>query len=375
MDFGEDKIARLVRTNKRLTRELSRIESIFNAINEAVIICSNTGAIKYANIPARNILALPNESLHTQNLSKILPAIDTIDLRLALDGSTFRKEFEINYPERKFIRAYISAYSDEESELDVAIIISDITQEKISTQEKIESEKIASVLKLASGVAHELGNPLNSIGIHLQLANRAIKKIADCPEKSKLENFTKICSEEVSRLDGIIKNFLKALRPARPNLSEINPLEPLLKTMSFLENEIGDLKINIEIKSPKSLPTMLGDSDLLKQLYFNLVKNSMEAMDAGGTISIETSFDDNSVKIAISDTGCGIDHDEITRIFEPYFTTKTDGNGLGMMICYEIVKSHGGTISVSSKKGEGTCISISFPRKDKRIREIESPKS
>lgn len=374
MDFMEDQIAGLVRANKRLARELARMESLFNSVNEGVIICQKDGSIKYANGAARSILALPPEGPILQSVSKILPAIDAIDLRLARGGSAMRKEFEISYPERKFIRANISPYFEEDSDSAAAIIIADITQEKISADEKIESEKIASVLKLASGVAHELGNPLNSIGIHLQLASRAIKRLPPSAEKDSLGKFALVCSAEVARLDSIIKNFLKALRPARPNLREINPIEPLLQTIRFLENEIEDLRIHIEIKSEKSLPTMMGDVDLLKQLYFNLIKNSMEAMDGGGAISISALFDDNCVKISISDTGCGIDQDEINRIFEPYFTTKTDGHGLGMMICREIVKSHGGSISISSKKGEGTSVAISFPRKDKRIREIETQK-
>ncbi|MBR4597056.1 MAG: GHKL domain-containing protein, partial [Opitutales bacterium] len=179
-----------------------------------------------------------------------------------------------------------------------------------------------------------------------------------------------VCLQEVSRLDGIIKNFLKALRPARANLEEINPLAPLAETLKFLQNELQDLKISVEINTENSLPSIMGDTNLLKQLYFNLIKNAMEAMDLGGVIKISTGFDDNFVKISISDTGCGIDQDEITRIFEPYFTTKTDGHGLGMMIASEIVKSHGGTIGIDSRKGEGTRIRLLFPRKDKRIREI-----
>ena len=367
MNFNDDKIAQIMRANKRLSREASRIESVFQAISEGIMLCGRDGGVIYANAAARKILGVP-EDAQTPSLSKILPQIDALELRAVLEGAASQREFEIAYPERRFIKVCMARTGADGGE--IAIIISDLTSEKISESEKIESEKIASVLKLASGVAHELGNPINSISIHLQLAMRAFAKMPASEQAAKAQESVKICLQEVSRLDAIIKNFLKALRPARPNLQEINPLAPLAETLKFLQNELQDLRINVEINTENSLPAIMGDTDLLKQLYFNLIKNAMEAMDLGGVIKISTGFDDNFVKISIADTGCGIDQDEITRIFEPYFTTKTDGHGLGMMIASEIVKAHGGSIGVESRKNEGTRIRLSFPRKDKRIREI-----
>lgn len=367
MNFKEDKIAKIIRANKRLSREASRIEGIFRSIKEGIILTDAGGDILYANAAAKNILGFTEDG-QILTLSKILPQIDSVELRLVCGGTASQREFEIAYPEHRFIKVFMTPVDGEKEE--AAIIISDLTNERISARDKIESEKIASVLKLASGVAHELGNPINSISIHLQLALKTIAKMEQSPNLSRLKESVEICSQEVSRLDGIIKHFLKALRPARPDFAEINPLAPLAETLKFLQNELQDLNIKIEINTENSLPSILGDTNLLKQLYFNLIKNAMEAMDLGGIIKIGTSFDDNFVKISISDNGCGIDQDEITRIFEPYFTTKTDGHGLGMMIASEIVKSHGGSIGIDSRKDEGTTIMLSFPRKDKRIREI-----
>lgn len=370
MDFDEERIAGLVRANKRLSREVSRLGGLFNAVKEGIIVADGDGEIKYANAAAKSIFGL-SKGAHASDVSKILPEIDPIALRAASDGTAARREFEITYPERRFIRVYIAPFG-EEGEGSAALVVTDITQEKLSTEELIESEKIASVLKLASGVAHELGNPLNSIGIHLQLASRRLRSMPPSQDREKLSAAVDVCSAEVSRLDAIIKNFLKALRPARPNLAEINPIAPLVETVSFLRDELQDIGIEVEFETNPSLPSMMGDSDMLKQLYFNIIKNSMEAMDGGGLIRIKTSFGDSDVTISISDTGCGIDQDEITRIFDPYFTTKTNGHGLGMMIAGEIVKSHGGTIGVKSKKNEGATILLTFPRKEKRIREIEA---
>lgn len=366
--FEEENIGKLLRANKRLSKHAARLEGVFNAIGEGIIVCNLQGEIRYANTSAKKLLGFSDER-GIVDIEKILPQIDAEQLHAVGDMSVCRKEFEIEYPEKRAIRVFIVPYDDAE-EKSVALIISDITQEKIDSDERIESEKISSVLKLASGIAHELGNPLNSISIHLQLAARQLKNLESSQTKERLENSVNVCSAEVARLDSIIKNFLKALRPARPDFAEINPLTPLLETLKFLQNEMQDLKISVEINSSARLPTMLGDINLLKQLYFNLLKNSMEAMDAGGVIKIVSDFDDNFVKVKITDTGCGIDQDEINRIFEPYFTTKTDGHGLGMMIVREIAKSHAALINIESKKGEGTSITLSFPRKERRIREI-----
>lgn len=367
--FEEENLAKLLRTNKRLSKYALRLENVFNAIGEGIVVCSADGKISYANNVAQSLLGISRETAGL-NITRILPQIDSRELEAALEGATFRKEFEINYPEHRVVKVYIVPYGETENQ-STAIIISDITQEKLDAKERVESEKFASVIKLASAVAHELGNPLNSISIHLQLSRRELKKIEDSPLKAKLSNSINICADEVARLDGIIKNFLKALRPARPDFAELNPLAPLLETLKTLQNELQDLNISVDINSPAHLPSMLGDSNLLKQLYFNILKNAMEAMDGGGSIKIVSDFDDNFVTIKITDNGCGIDQDEISRIFEPYFTTKTDGHGLGMMIIREIVRSHGGRINIESKKSKGTSIVISFPRKDRRIREIE----
>ena len=368
--FEEENLARILRENKRLSKHALRLENVFNAIGEGIIVCAIDGKVGYANNVAQRLLGLSDKTSNL-NITRILPQIDLQELGSTQDGATFRKEFEINYPEHRVVKVFIVAYGESDRQT-AAIIISDITQEKLDTKERLESEKIASVIKLASGVAHELGNPLNSISIHLQLAVRELRKLEESPSKQKLSNSLEICSSEVARLDAIIKNFLKALRPARPDFAEINPLEPVLETLKTLQNELQDLNISVDINSPAHLPSMLGDSNLLKQLYFNILKNSMEAMDGGGEIKIRASFDDNFITIKVSDNGCGIDQDEISRIFEPYFTTKTDGHGLGMMIIREIVRSHGGNINIESKKTKGTSITLNFPRKDRRIREIEA---
>ncbi|MBO7520864.1 MAG: PAS domain-containing protein, partial [Opitutales bacterium] len=212
MNFKDDKIAQIIRANKRLSREASRMESVFQAIREGVMLSDREGNILYINDSAKKILGAP-EDAQFLTVPKILPQIDAIELRAVCEGAASQREFEIAYPERRFIKVYMARTNSEDEE--IAIIVSDMTSEKISARDRIESEKIASVLKLASGVAHELGNPINSISIHLQLALRSLAKMRENRQLEKVGQSVEVCLQEVSRLDGIIKNFLKALRPAR----------------------------------------------------------------------------------------------------------------------------------------------------------------
>ena len=143
-------------------------------------------------------------------------------------------EFELTYPHPSVVRLYLVPFhEDETGEPRFVIILADITSEKKSTEELIENEKTSSILLLAAGVAHELGNPLNSLTIHLQLIERKLKKLQGSKETGALAESIKICQGEVTRLDGIIRNFLEAIRPRPPDLAEVNIVEVLEDVLRF----------------------------------------------------------------------------------------------------------------------------------------------
>ena len=366
-------IASLLRKNKRLARELSRMDAVFNAIHSAIVVCDDSGEILFANSFADSLLGL-NPSSGGVCIFKLLPGMDDA-LACAAKGSFALQEFEISYPERKMLNAQIIPFNFGEGGT-FALILNDITREKLSTEERIESEKLSSLLNLASGVAHEIGNPLNSINIHLQLVLRRLKKM-QAGDKSDdiigaIKESVEICASEVSRLDSIIENFLKALRPMRPNMADCDPIKPLAETLKLLNGELENLRISVNVDIDALLPTVYADSNLLKQLYFNILHNAMEAMDGGGNISIRASADDDFVKISFADTGCGIDEEGMSKLFKPYYTTKTGGHGLGMTIIQAIVRAHGGKIDVESKPNIGTTVTVALPRTYRRIRQIDA---
>lgn len=364
-----DSIANLLRKNKRLSRDLSRMETVFNAIRSAIVVCDCAGEIIFANSYAGDLLGIGAADV---SVYKLLPGMDEA-VSDAARGSYALREFEISYPERKMLSAHIIPFDFGDGGT-FALILNDVTREKLSTEERIESEKLSSLLNLASGVAHEIGNPLNSINIHLQLAMRRLKKLAEkLPGDGLIEGVresVEICSSEVSRLDSIIENFLKALRPMRPDMADCDPIKPLAETLKTLDAELENLGISVAVNVDAPLPTVYADANLLKQLYFNILHNAMEAMDAGGDITVRALADDDFVKISFADTGCGIDEEGMSKLFQPYYTTKTDGHGLGMTIIQAIVRAHGGKIDVESGPERGTTITVSFPRAHRRIRTL-----
>lgn len=355
---------------QRLARERALLEAVFNTLQEGVLVIDDEGVIDYANDAAAELVGL-KEPAPGATLWRLVPG-----LRASLEGGAPRadgpvvtREFELAYPAPRVVRLYMVPFADgENARRRFAVILSDITSDRRSTNERIENEKISSILLLAAGVAHELGNPLNSLTIHLQLIARKLKKLAGSKEARSLEDSIKICQDEVTRLDGIIKNFLEAIRPRPPDLADVQLGEVLSDVLRFQARELEDRGLLVECEVPDDLPVILADRDQLKQVFFNLLKNAMEATNAGGRLTLRVRADDDSIFVAVADTGSGIKAEDVTKLFQPYHTTKVSGHGLGLMIVQRIMRDHGGQIGVESKEGVGTIVTLRFPQKHRRVR-------
>jgi two-component system, sporulation sensor kinase E len=341
-----------------------------------VLVISADGHIEYANASAQRIVGLGAELLTGETLWRIVPGLRTsLEAALDADGAVspvVTREFELTYPEPRSVRLYMVPFRGERKagERRFAVILSDITKDKQTTEARIETERTSSILLLAAGVAHELGNPLNSLTIHLQLIERKLKKLKAAPDKeaASLADSIQVCQGEVHRLDGIISNFLEAIRPRPPDLAETNLAEVLAEVLRFQQNEFADRGIKIEAETPADLPKVMADRNQLKQVFFNITKNAVEAMQPGGRMKIRSRADDDNVFLLFGDSGAGIKPGDLVRLFEPYHTTKPGGHGLGLMIVQRIMREHGGQIGVESKEGLGTVVTLQFPRKDRRVR-------
>jgi signal transduction histidine kinase len=228
-----------------------------------------------------------------------------------------------------------------------------------------QAEKGAVVGRLAAAIAHDIRNPLNYINLTLDHLRSSFSP-ADPEKKATFVQLTAQLKTEVARINRHISDFLKYSRPSTLELQDLDLREEAEDALRLVEGRAEECGIETRIVQDGPLPKVLGDRESLRSVFTNLVVNAVEAIDGGGgNVSIKLSnADANSVKVEISDSGCGISAEDIAKVFEPYFSTKDTGTGLGLAIVKKAVDDHGGTISVASKQGSGTTFTIILPAKE-----------
>src|SRR5436190_5078775 len=381
----------------RLAQEKGFLETVFNAIQEGIIVTDSKARITYLNDAACGVFGLEAGEAIGKRLDERIRGLDWESL--ARSSGPVSHDMEIFYPQNRFINFYVVPLVMEQREPTVAggddsggnwlggpgstppatipeevghvMILRDITESRRTAQQTIESERLNALRLLAAGVAHEIGNPLNSLHIHLQLMERSVQKLHD-GEKAELEQSIDVARSEVNRLDSIVTQFLKAIRPSRPQLRPENVNTIVEEAVRFFAPELQDREIVVEQELRSDLPLLQLDRDQMKQAFYNVIKNSVEAMHRRGTLRIRTDLADTHVIVRFVDTGGGMSAGSLSRVFEPYFTTKTSGSGLGLLIVRRIVREHGGELSIESSQGKGLTLTIRLPFIDKRIRMLEA---
>jgi len=384
----------------RLAQEKGFLETVFNAIQEGVIVTDFNGRITYLNDAACALFGLESADAIGNRLAERIRGLDWESLTKS--RGPVSHDMEVFYPQNRFINFYIvplviehrgPVAGDDDSGRDTesgerstpgsptrataaeevghVMILRDITQSRRTAQQTIESERLNALTLLAAGVAHEIGNPLNSLHIHLQLMERSLQNLDD-GAKAELQHSIDVARSEVNRLDSIVTQFLRAIRPSRPQLRPENLNTIVEEAVRFFTPELQDREIVVEQELRSDLPVLQVDRDQMKQAFYNVIKNSFEAMKARGILRIRTDKDDSHVLIKFTDTGGGISAENLSRVFEPYFTTKTSGTGLGLLIVRRIVREHGGELSIESSEGKGLTLTIRLPHVDKRVRMLEA---
>jgi signal transduction histidine kinase len=249
-----------------------------------------------------------------------------------------------------------------------ALIFHDLTARRAQAREVIESEKLNAVTLLAAGVAHELGNPLNSLNIHLQLLERDLRGARENVPHEELLESVRIARSEVGRLDTIINQFLGAVRPAHATRSLVGINTIIRESLAFLEPEIADRDVIVQEELAEGLPNIPANPDQLKQAFYNLIKNALQALSHGGILRVITSRSDTHLQISFEDNGTGISVEDMAHITEPYFTRKKAGSGLGLFIVQRILHEHGGHLELHSEPGRGTTARIVLPLAERRVR-------
>jgi PAS domain S-box-containing protein len=357
----------------RLADEKGFFETIFHALHEGVIVTDPAGHISYLNRAACEFFGLDRETAMRTPLTERLRGLQWNVI--ADSEKTVSRDMEVFYPQNRFLNFYVTPLrvdkpgrkSGEQELVGYAVILRDITETRKSTEETIQSERFNALTLLAAGVAHEIGNPLNSLHIHLQLLERRLRKVPESQRK-ELSKSLDVAKEEIGRLDTIIRQFLGAIRPARLERQLENVNQLVQESIRFLAAEIADRNILVETELRADLPLLEVDRVQLKQAFYNVIKNAFQAMKSGGILRVRTNMDDRFVSITFADSGGGIPEEEMSKIFEPYFTTKASGSGLGLLIVRRIVREHGGEIELLNDAGKGLALTMKLPLQNQRMR-------
>ena len=378
--FLEKLIARLDRVGpgevqgllQKLVREKGFFEQVFEVLEEGVIICDPQGVVTFVNRAACGFYALDHETSAGRPLEELVRGVSWEVLTRRRE--VVSRDMEVFYPENRYLNFYFRPIDDGEpgaAPLGYVMLVRDITQTRRVAEEQIESERLNAFTVLAAGVAHEIGNPLNSLNIHLQLLEKKLRKVNPAVYET-VRGQVEVARGEIKRLDFIIEQFLGAMRPVAPRfeLTDINRV--VEEAATFLAPELKDRRITTRLLLHDGLPLVRLDASQMKQALYNLIKNGSQAMGTGGTLQVATELTDYEVVIRVEDSGKGMSPETVAQMHQAWFTTKKTGTGLGMLIVRRIVRDHGGELSVQSGEGQGTTVIIALPRQARAARFLES---
>jgi signal transduction histidine kinase len=221
------------------------------------------------------------------------------------------------------------------------------------------AERLAAVGRISAQITHEIRNPLNAMGLNTELLAEELAQLPS-PPKEALALVAAI-GREVDRLDAVAEEYLRFARPPRASLARLDLSEVLSTLLDFLAPELSAARVNVSRELAQGLPSLQADEAQLRAVFLNLLRNSREAMPRGGTVTVRTRRVAEGVEVEVADTGGGIPAGDLTRIFEPFYSTKVRGTGLGLAFAREVVVEHGGTIRCDSLAGSGTTFTIRLP--------------
>ncbi|MBN8248350.1 MAG: PAS domain-containing protein, partial [Verrucomicrobia bacterium] len=296
---------------ERLERERALLGTLFNTIEDGIVVLDRSGRVSYLNQAAARLLSVAVDGAIGEPVGRIFGELDPAVLRAVGEGRVVRREVELQFPKPRLLRLFAAPIEDN-PDAGLALVLHDATEHRHQTREAVEAERGHALTLLAASVAHEIGNPLNALHIHLQLMEREVRRLRGeaGTAADRLQKYLDVAKGEVSRLDYIITDFLRAMRPSVPQFQDASVNEVVQDAAALLGPELENRGLRVVTRLGRGLPDVRMDPAQIKQALVNLVKNAMQAMTRGGTLTLATGRTAAQVWISVSDTGAGIAADQ-----------------------------------------------------------------
>jgi two-component system sensor kinase FixL len=350
---------------KEESKELAVLQGAVENTNEAFVTIDQNHKVLFFNKAAERIFGFSRGEVMGRDLDVIMSPKCSRDHHEAVDRYVrTRKPRRIGHGSEilatrkngETFPANISfSVSEVEGKLYFTGIVSDLTETKALQERIIRSERLAALGQVVAEISHEIKNPLMMVG---GFARQLIKQNRDEKSSRKLN----IIVNEVERLENLLKELRALYLPRTLNMEETSINDVLREVHELVRADCESKRVIIEVRTDGSQPMVMGDRAKLKQVFLNLVKNAMEAMESGGNLSVQSQRKGDDVEIAFMDDGCGISKENLGKVFSPFFTTKRHGTGLGLSISKSIIEEHPGSyLTVESEGGKGTVFRVSLP--------------
>ena len=365
----------LVQSNRATKASLTRIKAFSDNVVDnmpiGLVALDDHHKIAACNHIAESVLQLSVPDVIGKTAEQMLPVrLWEVVERFAEQDHIIEEEIDCTIANGSVVPLEIGASILQDMNgvfLGYILLFKDLTEVQSLRREIARSQRLASVGRLAAGVAHEIRNPLSSIK---GFATYFKERYPDAPQDQKTAD---IMIAEVDRLNRVVGQLLEFARPV-PVSPKLTPLKELVDdSVRLIERKAKEKQITVKTLNFAKMDQAMLDPDRINQVLLNVYLNAIESMDPGGELGVELSAakEDHHIEIMVSDTGCGIPGEHLSRIFDPYFTTKSTGTGLGLAIAHNIIEALGGKINISSRPGKGTTFCITIPNPDEPELKIE----